>query len=170
MSALLQLSGLIDRVTRFIGHHVRWLVLAAVLVSAANAIIRKVFDTSSNAWLELQWYLFGAVFMLAAADVLRNNAHVRIDALSSHWTQRTRDWINLFGHIFFLLPLCLLMTWYGIPSFWESLRDGEASSNAGGLIVWPTKFLVLAGFVLLLLQAISEIIKQWSVLKGAAND
>ncbi len=166
MTGLLRLSGVIDSLTRFIGHHVRWLILAAVIVSAANAVIRKTFDTSSNAWLELQWYLFGAVFMLAAADVLRNNAHVRIDALSSHWSQRTRDWINLFGHIFFLLPLCVLMTWLGVPYFWEALRDGEVSSNAGGLIVWPTKFMVAAGFALLMLQAISEIIKQWSALRG----
>jgi TRAP-type mannitol/chloroaromatic compound transport system permease small subunit len=170
MTSLIRLSSLIDSITRFIGHHVRWLILAAVVVSAANAIIRKIFDTSSNAWLELQWYLFGAVFMFAAADVLRNNAHVRIDALSSHWTQRTRDWINLFGHVFFLLPLCMLMTWLGIPFFWESLRNGEVSSNAGGLIVWPTKFMIAAGFALLLLQAISEIIKQWAALQGSRHD
>ncbi len=170
LQALLSLSDAIDRITRFIGHHVRWLILAAVVVSAANAIIRKSFDTSSNAWLEMQWYLFGAVFMLAAADVLRQNGHVRIDALSSHLNQRTRDWINLFGHVFFLLPLCLLMTWLSIPYFWESLRDGEMSSNAGGLMVWPTKFLVLTGFALLLAQALSEIIKQWATIKGIRHD
>jgi TRAP-type mannitol/chloroaromatic compound transport system permease small subunit len=164
MAALLRLSAMIDSVTRFVGHHVRWLILAAVVISAANAIIRKTFDTSSNAWLELQWYLFGAVFMLAAADVLRQNAHVRIDAVSSHLSQRTRNWIDLFGHVFFLLPLCLLMTWLGVPYFWESLRNGESSANAGGLIVWPTKFLVLAGFALLLAQAVSEIIKQWAAV------
>jgi TRAP-type mannitol/chloroaromatic compound transport system permease small subunit len=170
MNHLLRLSAIIDAITAFIGHHVRWLILAAVIVSAVNAIIRKTLDTSSNAWLELQWYLFGAVFMLAAADVLRNNAHVRIDALSSHWSQRTRDWINLFGHVFFLLPLCLLMTWLGVPYFWESLQNAELSNNAGGLTVWPTKFFVVAGFVLLLLQAISEIIKQWDVLRKVRHD
>jgi TRAP-type mannitol/chloroaromatic compound transport system permease small subunit len=170
MSELLRFSALIDRITAFVGHQVRWLILAAVVVSAANAIVRKTLDTSSNAWLELQWYLFGAVFMLAAADVLRNNAHVRIDAVSGHWSQRTRDWINLFGHIVFLLPLCLLMTWLGVPYFWDSLSNGEVSANAGGLIVWPTKFIVLAGFVLLLLQAVSEIIKQWAILWGGQRD
>ena len=114
--------------TLFIGRQVRWLILAAVLVSAVNAIIRKTFDTSSNAWLELQGALFGAVFMFAAAYVLQKNGHVRIDALSSHLSKRTRDWIDLFGHVVFLLPFCLLMVWLGIPYFWEALRDGEMSA------------------------------------------
>jgi TRAP-type mannitol/chloroaromatic compound transport system permease small subunit len=170
MEALLAASRTIDRVTAFIGHQLRWLILAAVVVSAVNAIIRKAFDISSNAWLELQWYLFGAVFMLAAAYVLQINAHVRIDAVSSHFAKRTRDWIDLFGHIFFLLPLCLLMAWLGGPFFWEALRDGEVSNNAGGLVVWPTKFFVFAGFVLLLLQCLSEIVKRWAVIKGLRHD
>ena len=134
MEGLLRLSGGIDRLTEFIGRQVRWLILAAVLVSAVNAIIRKTFDTSSNAWLELQGALFGAVFMFAAAYVLQKNGHVRIDALSSHLSKRTRDWIDLFGHVVFLLPFCLLMVWLGIPYFWEALRDGEMSANAGGLV------------------------------------
>jgi TRAP-type mannitol/chloroaromatic compound transport system permease small subunit len=170
LQQLLRLSQAIDRLTEFIGWHVRWLILAAVIVSAVNAIIRKAFDTSSNAWLELQGFLFGAVFMLAAAYVLKKNGHVRIDALSSHFAKRTRDWIDLFGHIFFLLPLCILMVWLGVPYFWEALQNNEASSNAGGLIVWPIKFIILAGFVLLLAQAISEIIKRWAVIKGLRND
>ena len=170
MEALLRLSGGIDRLTEFIGRQVRWLILAAVLVSAVNAIIRKTFDTSSNAWLELQGYLFGAVFMFAAAYVLQKNAHVRIDALSSHLAKRTRDWIDLFGHVFFLLPLCLLMIWLGVPYFWEAFRDGEMSANAGGLLVWPIKFFILGGFALLLAQALSEIIKCWAVLKGLRDD
>jgi TRAP-type mannitol/chloroaromatic compound transport system permease small subunit len=170
VEGLLRLSSGIDRLTEFIGRQVRWLILAAVLVSAANAIIRKTFDTSSNAWLELQGYLFGAVFMFAAAYVLQKNGHVRIDAVSSHFSKRTRDWIDLFGHVFFLLPLCLLMVWLGIPYFWEALRDGEISNNAGGLIVWPIKFFILGGFVLLLAQALSEIIKRWAVIKGLRHD
>ena len=170
MEGLLWVSGGIDRLTVFIGRQVRWLILTAVLVSAVNAIIRKTFDTSSNAWLELQGFLFGAVFMFAAAYVLQKNGHVRIDALSSHFSKRTRDWIDLFGHIFFLMPLCLIMVWLGIPYFWEALRDGENSSNAGGLIVWPIKFFILAGFTLLLAQAISEIIKRWAVIRGRLHD
>ncbi len=170
MDGLLRLSHAIDRLTDFIGRQVRWLVLAAVIVSAVNAIIRKTFDTSSNAWLELQGYLFGAVFMLAAAYVLQKNGHVRIDALSSHFSKRTRDWIDLFGHVFFLLPLCILMVWLGIPYFWEAFRDGEVSNNAGGLIVWPLKFFIAAGFVLLLMQAVSEIIKRWAVIRGLRHD
>jgi TRAP-type mannitol/chloroaromatic compound transport system permease small subunit len=170
MEALLAASRTIDRVTAFIGRQLRWLILAAVVVSAANAVIRKMFDTSSNAWLELQWYLFGAVFMLAAAYVLQINAHVRIDAVSSHFTKRTRDWIDLFGHIFFLLPLCLLMVQLGGPFFLEAFRDGEMSNNAGGLVVWPTKFFIFAGFVLLLLQCLSEIVKRWAVIRGLRHD
>jgi TRAP-type mannitol/chloroaromatic compound transport system permease small subunit len=170
VQGLLRVSEGIDRLTLFIGRQVRWLILAAVLVSAINAIIRKTFDTSSNAWLELQGALFGAVFMFAAAYVLQKNGHVRIDALSSHLSKRTRDWIDLFGHVVFLLPFCLLMVWLGVPYFWESLRDGENSSNAGGLVVWPVKFFILCGFALLLAQAISEIIKSWAVIKGVRDD
>jgi TRAP-type mannitol/chloroaromatic compound transport system permease small subunit len=170
LETLLRLSGAIDRLTAYIGRQVRWLILAAVIVSAVNAVIRKAFDISSNAWLELQWYLFGAVFMLAAAYVLQKNGHVRIDAVSSRFSKRTRDWIDLFGHVFFLLPLCLLMVWLGTPAFWESLKGGELSSNAGGLLVWPSKFFVLAGFALLLAQACSEIVKRWAVVRGLRHD
>ncbi|CAN0500638.1 unnamed protein product, partial [Phaeothamnion confervicola] len=136
------------------------------IVSAINAIIRKTFDTSSNAWLELQWLLFGAVFMLAAAYTLQRNAHVRIDVVSSHLAKRTREWIDLVCHIVMLLPFVLVMIWLGGPFFWESFRDGEISSNAGGLVVWPSKFFVLAGFVLLLAQMISETIKRAGYLTG----
>jgi len=170
MRGLLHLSGHIDRFTVLVGRNVRWLILAAVIVSAVNAIIRKSFDTSSNAWLELQGYLFGAVFMFAAAYVLQKNGHVRIDAVSSHFSKRTRDWIDLFGHIFFLLPLCLLMVWIGVPYFWEALRNGEVSNNAGGLIVWPLKFFVVGGFTLLLVQALSEIVKCVATLREGGND
>jgi TRAP-type mannitol/chloroaromatic compound transport system permease small subunit len=170
MRGLLALSRGIDTINQFIGYHIRWLILVAVVVSAANAVIRKAFDTSSNAWLELQWYLFGMVFLLAAAYVLQKNAHVRIDALSQHFSERVRNWIDLLGHIFFLLPLCLLMVWLGVPYFWEALRNGEMSQNAGGLIVWPSKLFVLAGFALLLAQAVSEIIKRWAVIQGVTHD
>lgn len=170
MQALLAVSRGIDAVTGFIGHHVRWLILAAVLVSATNAIVRKMFDISSNAWLELQWYLYGAVFMLAAAYVLQRNGHVRIDVVSSRLTERTRQWIDLFCHLLMLLPLVLIMIWLGLPFVIESYESGEISTNAGGLIIWPSKLFVLLGFVLLLLQAISEIIKRIGYLTGALQE
>ena len=170
MQALLAVSRAIDAVTGFIGHHVRWLILAAVLVSAVNAIIRKAFDISSNAWLELQWYLFGAVFMLAAAYVLQRNGHVRIDVISNRVAERTRQWIDLFCHILMLLPLVLVMIWLSVPFVIESYQGNEISANAGGLIIWPSKLFVLAGFALLLLQAISEIIKRIGFLTGALKE
>lgn len=167
---LLAFSRLIDAVTGFIGHHVRWLILAAVLVSAANAILRKAFDISSNAWLELQWLLFGAVFMLAAADVLQKNAHVRIDVLSGRLTKRTRDVIELLGHLLLLAPFTVILLWLSWPYFIESYRQGEVSSNAGGLPVWPAKFLILSGALLLFLQMMSEVIKRGAILAGIITD
>ena len=170
MTVLIAVSRAVDAVTAFIGYHIRWLILIAVLVSATNAVIRKAFDISSNAWLELQWYLFGAVFMLAAAYVLQRNAHVRIDVLSSRLSKRARDWIDLICHIVMLLPFCAVMVWLSIPFVWDSFRGHEISSNAGGLIVWPSKFFVLAGFALLLLQMVSETIKRIAVLSGRMAD
>ncbi len=170
MHALLAVSRAIDAVTGFIGHHIRWLILATVLISAINAVIRKAFDTSSNAWLELQWYLFGAVFLLAAAYTLQRNGHVRIDVVSSRLTERTREWIDLFCHVLMLLPLVLVMIWLGVPFVIESYQSGEISSNAGGLTIWPSKLFILAGFVLLLFQAISEIIKRIGFLTGAMKE
>lgn len=166
MAGLLGLSKCIDAVTRFVGFHVRWLILVTVVVSALNAIIRKLFDSSSNAWLELQWLLFGAVFMLAAAYVLQKNAHVRIDVVSSRLKKRTRDWIDLLGHIFMLAPLCIILGWLSVPYFWESFSNNEISSNAGGLPVWPSKLFVLLGFILLFAQMVSEVIKRIAVLSG----
>jgi TRAP-type mannitol/chloroaromatic compound transport system permease small subunit len=166
MQGLLALSKAIDAVTRFIGFHVRWFILGAVLVSAVNAIIRKAFDVSSNAWLELQSLLFGIAFMCAAAYVLQKNAHVRIDVVSSRLKKRTRDWIDLFGHIFMLAPLCVILGWLAVPFFLEAYQNNEVSSNAGGLPVWPLKLFVLVGFVLLFAQMISEVIKRVAVLKG----
>ena len=170
MSALLAVSRAIDAVTGFVGYHVRWLILAAVVVSTVNAIIRKTFDTSSNAWLELQWFLFGAVFMLAAAYALQRNAHVRVDVVSRRLSKRLREWIDLVCHLAMLLPFVLVMIWLGGPFFWESFRDHEVSSNAGGLIVWPAKFFIVAGFCLLLLQAISEVIKRIGFLTGTLRE
>ena len=170
MQPLLAVSRVIDAVTGFIGHHIRWLILAAVLVSTINAIIRKLFDISSNAWLELQWYLYGAVFMLAAAYVLQRNGHVRIDVMSSRLTERTRQWIDLFCHILMLLPLVLVMIWLGVPFVIDSYESQEISTNAGGLIIWPSKLFILIGFVLLLFQAISEIIKRIGFLTGALKE
>jgi TRAP-type mannitol/chloroaromatic compound transport system permease small subunit len=170
MQGLLSLSRGIDAVTGFIGYHVRWLILGAVLVSAANAFIRKIFDSSSNAWLEMQTLLFGIAFMCAAAYVLQKNAHVRIDVVSSRLKKRTRDWIDLFGHVFMLAPLCIIMVWLSGPTFMEAFIDDEGSSNAGGLPVWPYKLFVLVGFLLLFAQMISEVIKRIAVLSGHVHE
>ncbi|MEQ8306198.1 MAG: TRAP transporter small permease subunit [Hoeflea sp.] len=166
MGSLLMLSRLIDRINGFVGRNVSWLVLAAVLISAGNATIRKAFDMSSNAWLEVQWYLFGAVFMLAAGYTLRKNEHVRIDVIAGNLSKRTRDWIDLLGHFFFLLPFCFMMTYLAWPFFWRSFQSGEMSSNAGGLIIWPAKLSILVGFILLTAQAFSEIIKRIAIIRG----
>lgn len=170
MAALLKLSSWIDAVTGFIGRSVSWLILFAVLISAGNAVIRKIFDTSSNAWLEMQWYLYGAVFMLAAAYTLQRNEHVRIDVAVSGLSKRTRDWIDLFGHIFFLMPFAGLMIWLSWPFAMNSLRSAEISVNAGGLVLWPAKILILAGFILLFAQGISEIIKRWAIIRGLIEE
>jgi TRAP-type mannitol/chloroaromatic compound transport system permease small subunit len=170
MGALMSLSRGIDAVTRFFGYHVRWLVLAAVLVSAVNAIIRKLFDSSSNAWLEMQALLFGAVFLLAAAYTLQKNAHVRIDVISNRLSQAARNWIDVFGHIFMLAPLCLIMIWLSGPTALDAIMSGEGSTNAGGLTVWPSKALIFAGFLLLLAQAVSEIIKKLAAIAAGSPD
>jgi TRAP-type mannitol/chloroaromatic compound transport system permease small subunit len=170
MGFLLALSRAIDALTRFIGHNVRWLILAAVLVSAINAIIRKTFDTSSNAWLELQWLLFGAVFMLAAAYTLQQNAHVRIDVISNRLSKRTRDKIDAVCHVIMLGPIAAILIWLSTGFFWDSYMEGEMSSNAGGLPVWPGKLIILVGFTLLLLQMFSETVKRIAVLSGAISD
>ncbi len=170
MKSLHAVSRAIDRTTALLGRSVSWLILVAVLVSAGNAAIRKAFDISSNAWLELQWYLYGAAFMLAAAYTLQRNEHVRIDILTQTLSKRTRDWIDLFGHVFLLSPFVFLMAYLSWPFFLQSYRVGEMSSNAGGLILWPAKGLVFAGFAVLCAQAISEIIKRVLVLTGKTTD
>lgn len=167
---LLALSRHIDAISAFLGHHIRWLILGAILVSALNAIMRKLFDLSSNAWLELQWMLFAASFMLAAADTLRKNAHVRIDVLSSRLTKRSRDVIDLLGHLLLLGPFALILLWLSWPYFLQSWQQGEVSSNAGGLPVWPAKLLIFAGMLLLVLQMVSETIKRVAVLTGIIEE
>lgn len=170
MNFLLALSRIIDRVNEFIGRNVAWLILASVVISAGNAIVRKAFDMSSNAWLEVQWYLYGTAFLLAAAYTLKRNEHVRIDFVSNMLTKRTRDWIDLICHIFFLLPFVVLVFWLSLPWIFKSISSGEVSPNAGGLIIWPAKIMVTIGFGLLILQAISEIIKRYAIITGRIED
>jgi TRAP-type mannitol/chloroaromatic compound transport system permease small subunit len=170
MAGLLALSRAIDRMNEFIGKWVSWLILLAVLVSAANAVIRKTLNMSSNAWLELQWYLFGAAFLLAAAYTLRQNEHIRIDIVYGMFSRRVQHWIDLFGHVFFLMPFVLLMIYYFVPYVSLSYRSGEVSTNAGGLVIWPAKSLLLIGFSLLALQGISEIIKKIAIMRGDMDD
>lgn len=170
MNALIAVSRAIDRLTAFVGKSVAWLILASVLVSAVNAIVRKTFDMSSNAWLELQWYLFGAVFMLAAAWTLQKNEHVRVDIVSGFFSARVRNWIDLLGHLLVLVPFTLLMLKLLVPYVIHSFEIQEYSPNAGGLILWPAKALLLGGFLLLFLQAVSEIIKRASILFFGMED
>jgi TRAP-type mannitol/chloroaromatic compound transport system permease small subunit len=170
MAGLLALSRAIDRMNEFIGKWVSWLILLAVLVSATNAVIRKTLNMSSNAWLELQWYLFGAAFLLAAAYTLRQNEHIRIDIVYGMFSRRVQHWIDLFGHVFFLMPFVLLMIYYFVPYVSLSYRSGEVSTNAGGLTIWPAKSLLLIGFSLLALQGISEIIKKIAIMRGDMDD
>ncbi|MFC3628084.1 TRAP transporter small permease subunit [Paracoccus angustae] len=170
MSGLLALSRGIDRINTVIGRNVSWLILLAIFVSAINAIIRKAFSISSNAWLELQWYLYGAAFLLAAAYTLLENEHIRIDIIFAAWSRRVQHWIELLGHIFFLMPFVLLTLWLCWPWLARSYRTGEMSMNAGGLMLWPAKALLFTGFVLLFFQGISEIIKKIAVMRGLIPD
>lgn len=170
MRALLGFSRLIDTTTEFIGKTVSWLILVAVLVSAGNAVIRKMFNMSSNAWLEAQWYLFGAAFMFAAAYTLSQNEHIRIDVVYGQFSRRVQHWIDLFGHVFFLMPFVLLMLYYLVPYVTMSYVSGEVSSSAGGLIIWPAKAILLFGFLLLALQGVSEIIKKIAIMTGNMDD
>lgn len=170
MRPILAFCRAIDFVTETVGKSVAWLLLAAVLISAANAVVRKAFNVSSNAWLELQWYLYATVFMMAAAYALLRNKHVRIDIVSAKLTKRTRDIIDLVLHIIFLLPFTTLMVYLAWPWFWKSYKLGEMSSNASGLILWPAKLVVVLGFGLLSLQAISEVFKRYAILTGHMRD
>ena len=153
-----------------IGRGVMWLIFLAVIISATNAVIRKVFSVSSNAWLEAQWYLFGAAFLGAAAYTLQQNEHVRIDIIYGMWSRRTQHWIDLFGHLVFLMPFVTLMIWYFVPWVSRSIASGEVSTNSGGLIIWPAKLLLLIGFSQLWFQGVSEIIKKIAVMRGLIAD
>ena len=163
---LLGIARSIDAVNERIGRAVLWLVLAVTLISAANALMRYGFGMSSNAWLEIQWYLFGAIFLLAAGYTLKHNGHVRVDVLYGRWPPRARAWIDLLGAALFLLPLCVLMVWLSWHGFIESFQRGEVSSDAGGLIRWPVRLLIPLGFALLGLQGVSELIKRVAFLRG----
>lgn len=170
MPLLLRISRAIDGLSTRVGLAVRWLILAAVLISAGNALVRYALNTSSNAWLELQWYLFAAVFLLCAGYTLLKNEHVRIDVVFDHLSHRTRAWIDVFGTLFFLLPFALLIIWLSWPVFMDSFIRAEMSTDAGGLIRWPAKLLIPVGFVLLFLQGISELIKRIAYLQGRLAD
>jgi TRAP-type mannitol/chloroaromatic compound transport system permease small subunit len=170
MQGLLSLSRVIDAFNEKVGRALSWLILAAVLVSTGNALIRKIFNSSSNAWLELQWYLFGAVFLGCAAYTLIRNEHIRIDIVSSKMGPRYRNIIEIIGHTLFLMPLCVMMIYYGFPFFYSSFKIGEVSTNAGGLIQWPAKLMIPIGFCMLLAQAVSELIKRIGFMKGVSPD
>lgn len=170
MHSFLKISSAIDALNERIGQTIKWFILVAVIISAVNAIIRKVFNASSNAWLEMQWYLFGAVFMLGAAYTFLKNEHIRIDIVTGNFTKRTRDWIDVFGHVFFLIPFAWILIYHGIPFFYRSFAIGESSMNAGGLVQWPAKILLPIGFMLLLAQGISELIKRIAILRGEMVD
>lgn len=170
MQSLLRLSGVIDWISEKVGQFLIWLVLAAVLISAGNAVIRKLLSTGSNAWLETQWYLFAAVFMLGAGYAFLHNAHVRIDFLSGRLSARTRNIIDVIGIVVFMFPLCYMLITISWPLFVNAWTSGEMSQNAGGLIRWPMYALIPLGFTLLGLQGTSELIKRLAFLAGVAPD
>ena len=170
MQSLLRLSQGIDTFTRWTGKRLAWLILVAIVISAVNAIIRKGFDVSSNSWLELQWVLFGIVFLLCSPWTLLDNEHIRIDIVNNLFSKRWRDIIDVIGHVFFLMPLCIVMIITGGPFFMRSVEVNEQSGNAGGLPQWPAKSLVIIGFAFLLVQGISELIKRVAVMRGLIPD
>src|SRR3569832_1491362 len=170
MRALLAFSRAVDWLNALVGRYVLWLILASTLISAINAIIRKAFNTSSNAYLEVQWYLFAAAFLLAAGYTLFNGEHVKIDVIYHRLSKRTQMWIDVFGFVFFLTPMCVAVLVFGIPFFLKGFYSGEMSSNAGGLIRWPVFLMMPLGFALLLLQGWSELIKRLAYLGGHIED
>ncbi|MER2604381.1 MAG: TRAP transporter small permease subunit [Siculibacillus sp.] len=170
MNALIAFSRLVDKGTLWLGRAVAWLLVAAILISTVNAIIRKVFDASSNTWLELQWVLFGAVFLLCASWTLQANEHIRIDIVNSTLSKTTRNVIELVGHVFFLIPMVAVFIYTALPFFLRSFALNEQSSNAGGLPQWPAKALILIGFSVLAVQAVSELIKRVAVMLDLIED
>lgn len=165
MKGLLRISGLIDRLNQWLGKVAVWAMFLSCMISAGNATSRYLFSMSSNAWLEIQWYLFGACVLLGAAAVLQTNEHVRVDVLYHRYPVRTKAWVDLLGLLLFLMPAVLLILWLSWPWFLESLRTAEQSGNAGGLIRWPAKLMLPLGFASLGLQGVSEIIKRAAYLK-----
>jgi TRAP-type mannitol/chloroaromatic compound transport system permease small subunit len=170
MRALLKLSNAIDWLNAFIGRYVIWLILASTVISGVNAVVRKAFNMSSNAYLEVQWYLFAASFLLAAGYTLLNGEHVRIDVIAGRLSKRAQIWIDVFGFTVFLLPMCAAILWFSVPFFLRGFYSGEMSSNAGGLIRWPVFLMMPLGFGLLLLQGVSELIKRIAFLQHLIED
>jgi TRAP-type mannitol/chloroaromatic compound transport system permease small subunit len=170
LNVLLRISHVIDALNERIGKTIYWLVLAAVLVSSGNAVTRYALNMSSNAWLEIQWYLFSAVFLLCSGYTLLRNEHIRIDIVAGRMSRRTQTWIDILGGLFFLLPMSIIIMGLSWPMFWESWTRNEISANAGGLIVWPVKLLVPTGFLLLTLQGLSELVKRVAFLRGLIPD
>ena len=170
LKSLLPIARRIDAIDTWIGKRLAWLILAAVVVSALNATVRKIFDTSSNSWLELQWVLFSIVFLLCSPWTLLANEHIRIDIVNNILPKRVRDSIDVIGHVFFLMPLAIVMIVTSIPFFYRSIAINEQSGNAGGLPQWPSKSLVLIGFTFLLIQGISELIKRIAVMRDLIPD
>ena len=170
MNALLALSRAIDAATERVGRFVYWLVLVVVLISAANATIRKLFNYSSNAYLEIQWYLFSVIFLFGAGYTLLRNEHVRIDIISGRLSARAQNWIDVVGIVLFLWPMSFVIMWLSWPLFVDSLARHEVSSNAGGLLIWPARLMMPIGFALLIMQSVSELIKRIAFLRGRIPD
>ena len=170
MNALLALSHAIDWLNERVGRAVYWLVLIAVLISAANAVVRKAFNMSSNSFLEIQWYLFSAIFLFCAGYTLLRNQHVRIDVIAGRLSPQAQAWIDIFGTLFFLMPMSIIIMWLSWPVFILALESHEVSTNTGGLIIWPARLLVPVGFFLLIIQGVSEFIKRVAFLKGLIPD
>lgn len=170
MLTLLSISRTIDQVNTRLGKLIAWLIFVAVAVSTVNALIRKIFDTSSNSWLELQWVLFGFVFLLCSPWTLLSNEHIRIDVISSKLPKRARDWIDIVGHVAFLLPFALVMILTSGPFALRSILGNEQSGNAGGLPQWPAKTLIFVGFIVLFVQGVSELIKRVAIMRGELED
>jgi len=170
LNALLALSRAIDGFSERVGRTVCWLILAAVLISAANAVVRKAFNVSSNSFLEIQWYLFSVVFLFCAGYTLLRNQHVRIDVIAGRLSPQAQAWIDILGTLFFLLPMALTIMWLSWPVFVQAYVRHEVSTNAGGLLIWPARLLVPIGFFLLVIQGVSELIKRVAFLKGMIPD
>lgn len=170
LQSLLKLSRAIDAFNTFVGRWVSWLIVVAVIISSANATIRKIFDVSSNAYLEMQWVLFSVVFLLCAPWTLLKGEHIKIDIINHSLPLKVRSWIDMIGHVFFLVPFCVILIWTSVPFFLVSFHQNEQSFSAGGLPQWPAKSLIMIGLTLLLVQAISEIIKRAAVMKGLLPD